>query len=280
MTAPLFGLVLAGGRSARMARDKAALRYHGETQLAVAFKRLQPFVEQAFVSVRPDQRHDPLRAQFPQIVDGPQSVGPISGLIAAQSAHPEAAWLLLACDLPFLSDRTLQTLVEARAIDQDATAFRSAHDGLPEPLCAIFEPRTRERMAAYVSGGRLCPRKFLLGAATRLLDPIDPSALDNVNSTDEYWQAMETLEPDTHRASRPIRVQYFALLREQAGCSDETVETQARTPGELFDELRQRHPFTLGREMLKVAVNAEFGQWDQPLVSGDSVVFIPPVAGG
>lgn len=280
MTAPLFGLVLAGGRSARMARDKAALRYHGEAQLAVAFKRLQPFVEQAFVSVRPDQQHDPLRAQFPQIVDGPQSVGPISGLIAAQSAHPEAAWLLLACDLPFLSDRTLQTLVEARAIDQDATAFRSAHDGLPEPLCAIFEPRTRERMAAYVSGGRLCPRKFLLGAATRLLDPIDPSALDNVNSTDEYWQAMENLDPDTRRTPRQIRVQYFALLREQAGRSDETVETQARTPGELFDELRQRHPFTLGREMLKVAVNAEFGQWDQPLVAGDNVVFIPPVAGG
>ena len=39
-------------------------------------------------------------------------------------------------------------------------------------------------------------------------------------------------------------------------------------------------PFTLGPESLRVAVNAEFGDWSQPIASGDSVVFIPPVAGG
>ena len=32
--------------------------------------------------------------------------------------------------------------------------------------------------------------------------------------------------------------------------------------------------------MLRVAVNSEFGEWEQPLSEGDSVVFIPPVAGG
>jgi molybdopterin converting factor small subunit len=32
--------------------------------------------------------------------------------------------------------------------------------------------------------------------------------------------------------------------------------------------------------MLKVAINAEFGDWAQPLAEGDTVVFIPPVAGG
>ena len=39
-------------------------------------------------------------------------------------------------------------------------------------------------------------------------------------------------------------------------------------------------PFTLPSEMLRVAVNAEFGDWSQPLKAGDAVVFIPPVAGG
>ena len=41
-----------------------------------------------------------------------------------------------------------------------------------------------------------------------------------------------------------------------------------------------RHPFSLTPEMLRVAVNAEFGEWTQALADGDSVVFIPPVAGG
>jgi len=79
---------------------------------------------------------------------------------------------------------------------------------------------------------------------------------------------------------RTIRVQYYALLREQAGRSDETVTTAARDARELYAELRARHPFTLPPEMLRVAINAEFGEWSQALKAGDAVVFIPPVAGG
>ena len=70
------------------------------------------------------------------------------------------------------------------------------------------------------------------------------------------------------------------LLREQAGRSDETLSTRSRTPRELYAELRARYPFTLPVEMLRVAVNAEFGDWTQSLKAGDAVVFIPPVAGG
>jgi molybdopterin converting factor small subunit len=77
-----------------------------------------------------------------------------------------------------------------------------------------------------------------------------------------------------------IRVQYYALLREQAGRSDETLTTSARDPRELYAELSQRYPFTLPADMLRVAINAEFGDWAQPLKAGDAVVFIPPVAGG
>ncbi|MCC6170464.1 MAG: MoaD/ThiS family protein [Gammaproteobacteria bacterium] len=91
---------------------------------------------------------------------------------------------------------------------------------------------------------------------------------------------MQTLAPSQAATPRRIRVQYFALLREQAGRSDETLETRARNPREVYDELRTRHPFTLGTEVLRVAVNAEFGDWSQPLAAGDTVVFIPPVAGG
>jgi len=77
-----------------------------------------------------------------------------------------------------------------------------------------------------------------------------------------------------------IRVQYYALLREQAGRSDETLTTSARDARELYAELSQRYPFTLPVEILRVAINAEFGEWSQPLKAGDAVVFIPPVAGG
>lgn len=280
MTTPLYGLVLAGGRSTRMQRDKAALSYHGRTQLEWAMELIQPLVERAFVSVRPDQANDPVRSKFAQIVDTRENIGPIAGIVAAQAAHPDAAWLVLACDLPFLDSATLQHLLWARQPERLATAYRSSHDGLPEPLCAVYEPASREAIAAYVASGKQCPRKFLINANVRLLEEPNPRALDNVNTPEEYGSAMTTFTPNDERASKQIRVQYFALLREQAGRSDESLVTTARTPRELYDELKSRYPFSLAPEMLRVAVNTEFGEWSQLLADGDAVVFIPPVAGG
>lgn len=79
---------------------------------------------------------------------------------------------------------------------------------------------------------------------------------------------------------RHVRVQYFAILREEAGLSEENVETSAQTLAELYEELSARHGFGLARERLKVVVNEEFDEWTRPVRDGDIVVFIPPVAGG
>ena len=57
-----------------------------------------------------------------------------------------------------------------------------------------------------------------------------------------------------------IRVQDYAQLREPAGRSDETLTTSARTAHELYAELSQRYPFTLPVELLRVAINSEFGE--------------------
>ncbi|HVS51779.1 MAG TPA: MoaD/ThiS family protein [Opitutaceae bacterium] len=77
-----------------------------------------------------------------------------------------------------------------------------------------------------------------------------------------------------------VRVQYFAILREQRGLAEETLATGAATPAALYAELRARHGFTLPLERVRAAVNDEFAAADAPLREGDRVVFIPPVAGG
>ncbi len=77
-----------------------------------------------------------------------------------------------------------------------------------------------------------------------------------------------------------VRIQYFAVLREQAGVAEESVETRAATPADLYEEVRAARGLSLPRSMLRVAVNDEFCEWSQRLQPGDRVVFIPPVAGG
>lgn len=276
-TPPLYGLVLAGGASQRMQTDKAALEYQGRTQLERAFDLVGQACEQAYVSVRADQQDDPVRARFPTIADQHPGLGPIAGIAAAQAKHPHAAWLVVACDLPFLTPPTLELLKENRDPAQLATAFRSAHDNLPEPLCAIWEPASGAAVTAWIAAGKKCPRKLLINSAAKLLDP-QGRALNNVNTPEEFAEAVSTLDP--RRQRKTLRVQYFALLREQAGRSEETLESTADTPAMLYRELQARHPFRLQKEQLRVAVNAEFSDWQSPLRTGDTIVFIPPVAGG
>lgn len=79
---------------------------------------------------------------------------------------------------------------------------------------------------------------------------------------------------------KTVRVQYFALLREQRGVSQETLATAAPDAAALYAELCARHGFTLPVARLRAAVNGEFAPWPAPLKDGDEIVFIPPVAGG
>jgi molybdopterin converting factor subunit 1 len=81
-------------------------------------------------------------------------------------------------------------------------------------------------------------------------------------------------------ARRAVRVSYFALLRDETGCDEEQVATASTTAGELYAELQERYRLSLPRERLRVAINADFADWETALADGDLVVFIPPVAGG
>lgn len=77
-----------------------------------------------------------------------------------------------------------------------------------------------------------------------------------------------------------VSVHYFAILREQRGCSHEELQTTATTPDALYEELRARHAFTLPGDRVRAAVNDAFVAGSVELRHGDRVVFIPPVAGG
>jgi molybdenum cofactor guanylyltransferase len=290
MSAPLHGLLLTGGRSRRMQRDKAELEYAGQTQLSRAMALLEPLVARTFVSVRADQLNDPQRARHERIADALPDLGPIGGIHAALHAHPESAWLVLACDLPFLDAATLQQLIAGRDPRRVATAFRSSHDGKPEPLCAIYEPASKALIDTRIAGGQQCPRDFLASADAALLTLRSLRALDNINTGDEYREAQLRLAEGTSSATsepsgaaptlRTLQVQYFALLREQAGRNAETVRSPARNARELYRELRARYGLQLEPEQLRVAVNEDFAEWSHPLHDGDTVVFLPPVAGG
>jgi molybdopterin synthase sulfur carrier subunit len=85
---------------------------------------------------------------------------------------------------------------------------------------------------------------------------------------------------DAVKTMKSVKVRYFALLREERGLADETLDTSAYTLLDLYDELKATHGFALPASQLRVAVRDQFVSFETPLQDQDEIVFVPPVAGG
>ena len=188
--ASIYGLVLSGGKSTRMGEDKGLITYHDLPQREHLYHLLNEVCEQTFLSIRKDQKNE-ISNSFKTIIDKDEFRGPYNGLLSAHAAHPEVAWLVLACDLPLMDKKALKELIAARNSSKMASAFADAEDPLPEPLCAIWEPEALTRSIAYLEAGNgSCPRKFLINADVNLVFPEQKEVLLNANSRAEYEEAL------------------------------------------------------------------------------------------
>ncbi len=188
----LKALVLAGGKSTRMNEDKTILNYHGKTQLEHTYELLSEHVDEVFVSSREGQwgtRFDHL----PQIYDQLLNSGPIGGILSAQLKYPDSSFLVVACDLPFINNEVIEDLLVQRNPFKYATAYESENDQLPEPLCAIYEPKSKMRMFEFFGLGYRCPRKVLIQSPIQLLKLKTKNALDNINYPEERLAANKVL---------------------------------------------------------------------------------------
>ena len=183
---PLKSLILVGGKSTRMGSDKAFLNYHGKPQYAFLADILRGLNIETFISCRAEQASEFIENQS-VITDSFLDLGPYGAILSAFRHDPNAAWLALACDLPLLDAATLQFLIDNRNPHKIATSFKSpeSKEGFPEPLIAIWEPRSYPTLLQFLAQGISCPRKVLINSDIELLTPTLPEALTNVNTPEE-----------------------------------------------------------------------------------------------
>ena len=187
--APLAGLVLVGGRSTRMKRDKSQLVYDGKTQVQRTYDTLKGVCDQVWVSGRTDQNID-----LPKIEDIYLNMGPMGGILSAMEAHREFAWLVVAVDMPFLSKAALQHLALHRAPLKVATTYLNPENHLPEPLCSIYEPKSKFNLMQFMGLNVRCPRKVLLNTNVENLDCPEPKALANANTPEDYQAIIQEFQ--------------------------------------------------------------------------------------
>lgn len=193
---PLCGIILAGGRSTRMGRDKAAIVHPDGRTLA---RRCYDLLLEAgcgliAISLRQGQEIPPDLADLEslRVVRDPEgeSLGPMVGILTGMSLRPDADWLVVACDLPRLDFQTLSHLTGSVDPSDKFVAYRSEFDGLPEPLCTLYTRDSFQILKQAQADDFLCPRKVLIRNDCRLLDPVSPRALDNANTPKDWETAM------------------------------------------------------------------------------------------
>jgi molybdopterin-guanine dinucleotide biosynthesis protein A len=183
---PVYGLVLAGGKSVRMGQDKGAIQWHGIEQRYHMHALLSNVCEKVFISCRAAQKAD-ISDNYSTICDTHTDTGPIFALLSAFEYRSDVAWMVVACDLPLIDVAALQLLLHNRNNIGIATTYQSPHDNLPEPLVTIWEPEAYALLQQHVANGFGCPRKVLIHNSDKvmIIQSENPQVLLNANTPDE-----------------------------------------------------------------------------------------------
>lgn len=187
----ILGVVLVGGASRRMSTPKQLLSHHGAPLAARAVEAMRPHVEQVVLAGSgpvPDELED-----LHRLPDARDVAGPLAGVLAAMRWVPKSAWVVAACDMPWISRDAVRWLIHQRRPGTWGVLPRSG-EGRIEPLLAVYEPHARSPLEGQAAAGRWGLRH--LAESPRIRCPIPPAELAdawvNVNTPDEMSRSLRS----------------------------------------------------------------------------------------
>ena len=186
------GLVLSGGQSSRMGTDKGEIYYHDKSQRRYLYDMMLPFCEAVFISCNNEQSKQII--DMPVIEDRYINIGPLNGILSAFQANANTAWLTVACDLPFLNQKTIAYLVDHRNHSKIATVFYNEEEKFIEPLITIWEPAANNILLKFLAEGCYSPSKILSKSDVEMIHVPNALALKNINTKEEYSEAISLIK--------------------------------------------------------------------------------------
>ena len=190
--APLKALILAGGKSKRMGEDKSQIQYHDKPQEIFTADICAELGLETYISKSHSYNEDTIDG-YPVLKDRLVEMGPFGAILSAMMSDPNAAWLVLACDLPYITTEHISKLIDNRNTSQQATAYKLTDQSFPEPLIAIYEPNIYQRMLRFLSLGYACPRKVLINSDVKHLDLTQERVAFNANTIEQKEQVIKSL---------------------------------------------------------------------------------------
>jgi molybdopterin-guanine dinucleotide biosynthesis protein A len=210
MSHPLHGLILAGGKSQRMKRNKSTLKYHqGLTQIDYIEQLIQPFVQTVFISTQKKEQKASHFKGHHLILDQFSISSPLNGILSAMAQYPRSSWLVVAVDMPFITPKAIELLLQHRDQHCIATAFISPIKGGADPLFSIWEGMMYSKIIQYLETidsiqdevpiKKACPRGIFNHFHGHLIKTEPPkNTLANINTPQEYQKAVKILQKSIH----------------------------------------------------------------------------------
>jgi molybdenum cofactor guanylyltransferase len=178
----LYGLVLAGGKSTRMGKDKSLISYHGEPQREFLFKLLSAFCSKVYTSCRTELD---VPSHLNPLTDRYHVGGPLNGILSAFSFASDKAWIAIAVDMPNVDYDAIKLLVANRDREKVATCFFNPQDNLPEPLITLWEPSAFPLILEFIEDGDSSPRSFLARSPVHQINADTGRLFLNINYPDQ-----------------------------------------------------------------------------------------------
>jgi molybdopterin-guanine dinucleotide biosynthesis protein A len=186
-------VILAGGKSRRMGRDKMEMDFGGRPLLESAVERFMGEASEVYISVADPGKYPEVKAR--RIVDTYPGAGPLSGLHAALSSLTGEGVILVAADLPYSSPQAAARLIELCG-ENEACVIRLP-DGKLEPLFGYYKKTLLPRCLEQISAGDYRMTELIAWADTRYVSPDelgslwDEKMILNVNSPEDYAAALD-----------------------------------------------------------------------------------------
>lgn len=176
------GLVLAGGRSLRMATEKGLIAYHSKPQREYVFDLLARVCNRVFTSCK---SADQIPERLHPLPDAFEFNSPLNGILSAFQADSSCAWLSVPVDMPLVDREVIEFLVVNRDRTKLATCFWDTTGALPEPLLTVWEKESKPFLENFFKMGGYSPRNFLSDHPVNIVEVPHPKYLININTDAE-----------------------------------------------------------------------------------------------
>ncbi|MEO8771565.1 MAG: NTP transferase domain-containing protein [Ferruginibacter sp.] len=191
----LHGIVVCGGMSRRMGKDKSMLIYYDQPQCYHLYKLLLPYCEKVFISCN-DLQANTIDAGYSTMIDLPayQSIGPMAALLSAFNQYADKDLLIIGCDYPFLTSNDLEQFLNSFQRIETAAAFYNSSALLYEPLLSYYNHQSRESILNMHANNEHSLQYFLKNNHAFKFYPENLKSIESVDTEAGYIEAVKTIK--------------------------------------------------------------------------------------